>query len=102
MAKRIIPQANFDGATALIHLAIKKAVLDPNEDEILDLVFSNPREALRSLSSNGEITLSYEAESELVAFGKKNFCEKFKKLEMENIIKRLVDTEGRLDMPDVN
>lgn len=99
--ERIIPQANFRGAKALIHLAITKAVLNPEEDEILDLVFSNPREALHFLGSNGKIILSNEEEKELVSFGKSEFSKKFKRLDMHAIVKRLVETEDRLDMPEV-
>jgi len=99
--ERIIPQTKFSGAKALIRLAITRAVLNPSEDEILDLVFSNPVEALRSLDITGALTLSKEDENELILFGKNNFSKKFEKLEMETIIKRLVDTEDRLDMPDV-
>jgi hypothetical protein len=97
---RVIPKVDFSGSKALIHLAVTRAVLHPDEDEILDMVFTNPKEALSKLEENGKINLSAEEESELITFGKKGFVESFTKLGMSEIVQRLVDTESRLDMPE--
>lgn len=96
---RMLPKADFSGAKALIHLAISNAILHPDEDEILDLVFSKPKVALGALGGNGHVSLSNDDEKELIDFGKRSFCEKFKQLGMAEIVKRLVETEDRLDMP---
>lgn len=96
---QLTPKDEVTGASALIRLAVSKAILQPDEDEILDLVFSKPKEAIAALGGDGTLSLSNEEEKELIAFGKSTFREKFKQLDMAEIVKRLVETEDRLDMP---
>lgn len=98
--ERVIPKADLSGAKALIHLAITRAVLQPDDDEILDMVFTNPKEALSALGGNDTINLSTEEEKKLISFGQKEIVESFMKLGMSEIVQRLVETESRRDMPE--